>query len=247
MNTEHKTTDFGYQQIQWDEKINRVRQVFDSVADKYDVMNDLMSFGLHRLWKQFSVEFSLPNKGDHLLDLAGGTGDIAKRMVPSIGPSGKITVSDINPNMLKLAEQKLKGLDVELAFVVADAEQLPFEDQSFDLITMAFGLRNVTDKQQALKEMKRCLKPGGKVVILEFSKVKHPMLSKLYDVYSFKALPVLGKLVAQDADSYRYLAESIRKHPDQLTLKSMLQKAGFNHAGFINLSDGIVAIHYGYA
>ena len=243
----NKTTDFGFEQVPIDEKVKRVRSVFDSVAPKYDLMNDLMSFGIHRLWKNFTVDFCRPAADAHILDLAGGTGDIANRLAPFLNANGRITIADINEKMLSVGKERLANIShCPIEFVLADAESLPFPEQQFDLITMAFGLRNVTNKQQALNEMRRCLKPGGKAIILEFSKVNTELLSKAYDFYSFQVLPRLGKAVLDDENSYRYLAESIRKHPDQVCLKNMLDEAGFSHSGFLNLNDGIVAIHYGY-
>ncbi len=243
----NKKTDFGFTEVRWEEKAERVRDVFDSVAEKYDTMNDLMSFGAHRLWKQFCIEFCNPKNDAKILDLAGGTGDIAKRLAPLIGKDGEIIISDINQKMLEVGKKRLENIKkCPLSFVQANAEQLPFPNERFDLITIAFGLRNVTDKQQALNEMKRCIKPGGKLAILEFSKVESKLLQQVYDFYSFQILPKIGAFVAKDEDSYRYLAESIRKHPDQQTLKSMLDEAGFSHTGYLNLSNGIVSIHYGY-
>lgn len=241
-------THFGYQQVPLEEKAQRVTQVFDSVASRYDLMNDLMSLGLHRLWKRFAISLTGVSSGNQVLDLAGGTGDLAKLLLPRVGPSGSVVLADINAAMLEQGRARLldDGLHQGLAFVQADAETLPFTDASFDCITIAFGLRNVTRKERALASMYRVLKPGGRALILEFSQPQLPGLSPLYDLYSFKVLPTMGRLVAGDADSYRYLAESIRMHPDQNTLKDMMQKAGFERCEYFNLTGGIVAAHRGY-
>jgi len=243
-----KTTHFGYQQVDWDEKKRRVADVFDSVADKYDVMNDVMSFGVHRLWKRFAIELSGARPGQRILDLAGGTGDLAARLSRLVGPQGQVVVGDINAAMLDVGRARLldRGIGANVRFVQANAEQLPFPPNSFDAITIAFGLRNVTDKQRALASMYRTLKPGGRVLVLEFSKPTLPGLQQAYDLYSFKILPLLGRLIANDAGSYRYLAESIRMHPDQETLKAMMQSAGFEDCDYHNLSAGIVALHRGF-
>lgn len=242
------TTHFGYREVPVAEKQKLVGQVFSSVAGNYDVMNDLMSFGIHRLWKRHFVATSGIRKGDRVLDLAGGTGDIAALLLPRVGAAGEVVVADINAAMLHAGRDRLldRGLLQGLRWAQVNAEALPFPDESFDAVTIAFGLRNVTDKDQALREMQRVLKPGGRALILEFSKVNQHWLQPLYDFHSFQVLPRIGKLVAHDEGSYRYLAESIRKHPDQATLKAMLEAAGFANVQVRNLSAGIVAIHRGY-
>lgn len=242
------TTHFGYREVPVAEKQKLVGAVFSSVASKYDVMNDLMSFGIHRIWKRFFVATSGIRKGDRVLDLAGGTGDIAALLLPRIGDAGEIVVADINAEMLHAGRDRLldRGLLQGLRWAQVNAEALPFPDASFDAVTIAFGLRNVTDKDQALREMQRVLKPGGRVLVLEFSKINQAWLAPLYDFHSFQVLPRIGKLVAHDEGSYRYLAESIRKHPDQAVLKAMLEAAGFRNVQVRNLSAGIVAIHRGY-
>jgi demethylmenaquinone methyltransferase/2-methoxy-6-polyprenyl-1,4-benzoquinol methylase len=243
-----KTTHFGYQQVDWDEKQRRVAGVFDSVADNYDLMNDVMSFGIHRLWKRFAVEQSGARPGQRLLDLAGGTGDLAARLSRLVGPQGEVVVGDINASMLNVGRARLldQGISGNVRFVQANAESLPFPPKSFDCITIAFGLRNVTDKQKALESMYQVLKPGGRVLILEFSTPVVPGLKQAYDLYSFRILPLMGRLVAKDESSYRYLAESIRMHPDQENLKTMMQQAGFEDCDYHNLSGGIVALHRGF-
>jgi|SRR6185437_15061047 len=242
------TTHFGYREVPVREKRKLVGEVFTSVAGKYDLMNDLMSFGVHRVWKRFFAATSGVRPGDRVLDLAGGTGDIAALLVPRVGDKGEVVVGDINDSMLRVGRDRLldRGLLAGLRWAQMDAESLPFPDDSFDAVTIAFGLRNVTDKQRALGEMQRVLKPGGRALILEFSKVTQEWLKPLYDFHSFRVLPRLGKLIADDESSYRYLAESIRKHPDQGTLKSMMETAGFRGVQVNNLSAGIVAIHRGY-
>lgn len=241
------TTHFGYQEVPVDEKVNRVADVFHSVAAKYDVMNDLMSGGIHRIWKRITIESSGARNGHKVLDIAGGTGDLTRRFAEIVGQSGKVVLADINDSMLKVGRDKLvdKGIAGNVEYVQANAECLPFEDNTFDIITIAFGLRNVTDKEAALRSMNRVLKPGGKLMVLEFSKTDNPLLTKAYDFYSFNLLPKIGQLVANDAESYRYLAESIRMHPDQETLKSMMDSAGFVNTRFRNLTQGIVALHTG--
>ena len=241
-------THFGYQTVDSADKAGMVGEVFDSVASKYDVMNDLMSFGVHRLWKRFTIGQANVRAGQSVLDLAGGTGDLAGQFSKRVGQQGLVVLADINNAMLSTgrARQIDNGHIGNLDYAQANAEALPFEDESFDCITMAFGLRNVTDKGRALESMYRVLKPGGKLLVLEFSKPVLPLLSKAYDAYSFTALPFMGKLVANDADSYRYLAESIRMHPDQDTLESMMQSAGFSMTGYHNLTGGVVALHKGY-
>jgi demethylmenaquinone methyltransferase/2-methoxy-6-polyprenyl-1,4-benzoquinol methylase len=246
--TSRKTTDFGYQQIPVSEKTEKVSQVFHSVAQKYDVMNDLMSGGIHRLWKRTAIERAGLKANQVVLDLAAGTGDLTARIADVIGRDGLVISSDINDSMLKIGREKLenRGLINNIQYSIANAECLPFPDNSFDCVTIGFGLRNVTDKLTALKEMHRVLKPSGRAVILEFSHPTMPGIKPLYDAYSFSLLPLLGKIIAGDADSYRYLAESIRRHPDQATLKQMMQQAGFENCDYQNLSGGIVAIHRGF-
>lgn len=243
-----RTADFGFEQVPWEEKARRVRAVFESVAGKYDLMNDLMSFGVHRLWKRFTLAQTGLRPGQQALDVAGGTGDLARELARQVGAKGQVVLSDINPAMLEVGRSRLvdAGIAGNVKFEIANAERLPFEDDRFHCVTIAFGLRNVTDKDAALRSMFRVLRPGGKLLVLEFSKPKAPGLATVYDQYSFKVLPAMGKLVANDADSYRYLAESIRKHPDQETLKDMMEKAGFERCDFHNLSGGIVALHTGY-
>jgi len=243
----NENTHFGYQTVPAGEKALHVRDVFDSVASKYDVMNDLMSVGLHRLWKRYTIDHAAVRPGQTVLDLAGGTGDLAQRFASIVGPSGQVVLADINLSMLLEGRKRLvnAGVAGNLDIIQVDAEQLPFAASSFDCTTIAFGLRNVTDKQAALDSMHRVLRPGGKALILEFSKPADP-LKPAYDLYSFKILPMLGKLVANDEDSYRYLAESIRMHPDQETLLGMMQDAGFERCRYHNLAGGIVALHVGY-
>ena len=245
---DRETTHFGYQQVPASEKANKVASVFDSVASKYDLMNDLLSFGIHRWWKRFAITLTGVKAGDRVLDLAGGTGDLAARLAPLVGPRGRVVLADINAAMLEEGRRRLTdaGMVGNLVYVQADAEQLPFPDNTFDGITIAFGLRNVTHKDRALGAMQRALKPGGCAVILEFSHPTAPGLKPAYDLYSFTVMPLVGKLVAGDADSYRYLAESIRLHPDQETLRKMMARAGFERCEYFNLSGGIVAAHRGY-
>ncbi len=242
------TTHFGYQQVPVEEKEKRVAGVFHSVAAKYDLMNDLMSFGIHRIWKFFTVQLAGVRRGQRVLDLAGGTGDLAARFSALVGPEGEVVLADINESMLQVGRDNLtnKGVVGNLEYVQANAECLPFPDDYFDCITIAFGLRNVTDKEAALRSMHRVLKPGGRLLVLEFSKPTVPGLNKLYDAYSFTLLPLMGKLVTNDADSYRYLAESIRMHPDQETLRKMMEEAGFERCDYHNLTGGIVAVHRGF-
>ncbi len=242
------TTHFGFKTVKKTEKQKLVNHVFSSVAENYDLMNDLMSMGIHRLWKRHFVHTSGARPGHQVLDLAGGTGDIARLLMPMIAPGGHVIIGDINPEMLAVGQRRLidEGFFGQFSIRQMNAESLPFEDDSFDLITIAFGLRNVPDQQKALNEMQRCLKPGGRVMILEFSRVTAPALQKLYDFYSFTLLPEIGQVVTNDRDSYQYLVESIRKHPDQETLKGMLEKAGFDLCSVTNMSGGIVATHSGY-
>ncbi len=241
------TTDFGYERVKTAEKAGRVREVFDSVAEQYDLMNDLMSGGLHRLWKRFTIELSAVRSGQTVLDIAGGTGDLAAKFSKLVGADGKVILADINAAMLSVGRDRLidEGALSNVDVVQADTQFLPFEDSSIDCITIAFGLRNVTDKAKALRSMHRVLKPGGRVLVLEFSKPTSPMLSKVYDAYSFSALPAIGKLITDDADSYRYLAESIRKHPDQESLLEMVEDTGFVNCEYHNMTGGIVAVHRG--
>src|SRR5450432_3401997 len=248
MDNPDRKADFGFEKIAWGDKAERVRSVFASVAGKYDVMNDLMSFGVHRLWKQFTLSLTGLRPGQHALDVAGGSGDLAAGMLRQVGKTGRVVLSDVNPAMLEIGRDRLldKGFVGNVECIVADAERLPFEDNSFDCVTIGFGLRNVTDKAAALNSMLRVMKPGGQVLILEFSQPVAPSLKPLYDAYSFKVLPLLGRFVAGYEASYRYLAESIRMHPDQETLLAMLTNAGFAQARYHNLSGGIVALHRGY-
>ncbi|EHQ51218.1 MULTISPECIES: bifunctional demethylmenaquinone methyltransferase/2-methoxy-6-polyprenyl-1,4-benzoquinol methylase UbiE [Ectothiorhodospira] len=246
--SDDKTTDFGYEQVPVQDKVKRVGQVFHSVASRYDVMNDLMSMGIHRIWKRFTIEVAAARPGQKILDLAGGTGDLTSRFSRIVGPTGQVVLCDINASMLACGRARLidEGLVGNINYVQGNAECLPYPDDYFDLITIAFGLRNVTDKNAALRSMLRVLRPGGKLLVLEFSQPTSKPLQSVYDVYSFKALPLMGKVVAGDADSYRYLAESIRMHPDQETLKQMMQTAGFERCDYHNLTGGIVALHKGY-
>jgi len=241
-------THFGYKTVKAENKADMVADVFHSVANRYDLMNDLMSFGIHRLWKRYTIELSAVREGQTVLDLAGGTGDLAALLAPKVGSTGKIILSDINDSMLKVGRDRLadRGFLGNIEYVQANAEALPFKDGQFDCVTIAFGLRNVTDKSAALKSIFRVLKPGGRLLILEFSKPTNSLLEKIYDEYSFKILPKIGELVTKDADSYQYLAESIRMHPDQQTLKSMVLDAGFEQCDVHNLAGGIVALHRGF-
>ncbi|MBF0263660.1 MAG: bifunctional demethylmenaquinone methyltransferase/2-methoxy-6-polyprenyl-1,4-benzoquinol methylase UbiE [Gammaproteobacteria bacterium] len=241
-------THFGYQTINKSDKVSEVAKVFHSVASKYDVMNDLMSMGIHRLWKRFTIDHSGVKQGNVVLDLAGGTGDLSAKFVAMVGKEGKVVLSDINESMLNEGRDRLtnKGIVSNIEYVQANAEALPFPDNTFDCVTIAFGLRNVTDKDAALGSIFRVLKPGGRLLVLEFSKPHVPGLTPIYDFYSFNILPKIGKLVANDEDSYRYLAESIRMHPDQETLKSMMEAAGFENTSYHNMTGGIVALHKGF-
>jgi len=237
-------THFGYEKVDERAKARRVRGVFDSVAPRYDVMNDLMSLGLHRAWKAYAVAVADVHVGDRVLDIAGGTGDLSRALAPRVGAAGMVVHSDINEAMLRQGRDRLIDEGLLLPSLLCDAEALPFRNDSFDLVCVAFGLRNMTHKERALAEMNRVTKPGGRLLVLEFSKVARP-LAKAYDWYSFKVLPRLGAWVAGDADSYRYLAESIRLHPDQSELKAMMKRAGFGHVDVHNLSAGVVALHVG--
>ena len=246
MNTKN-TTDFGFTEVPLEEKAKRVASVFRSVANKYDLMNDLMSAGIHRLWKRFTVEFSAVRPGHKVLDIAGGTGDLAYQFAQRVEDHGQVVLADINDAMLMAGRDRLidRGVGKQIQYLQTDAQYLPFADDVFDCITIAFGLRNITDKNAALKSMLRVLKPGGRLLVLEFSKPTNALLSKVYDEYSFRFLPLMGKLVADDADSYRYLAESIRMHPNQKTLKTMMIDAGFDCCEYYNMTGGIVALHKG--
>ncbi|CAI1111541.1 bifunctional demethylmenaquinone methyltransferase/2-methoxy-6-polyprenyl-1,4-benzoquinol methylase UbiE [Serratia grimesii] len=243
-----ETTDFGFRTVARDEKQAMVADVFHSVAAKYDVMNDLMSFGIHRIWKRFTIDCSGVRRGQRVLDLAGGTGDLAAKFSRMVGERGQVVLADINDSMLKMGREKLRdrGIIGNVSYVQANAEALPFPDNYFDCITISFGLRNVTDKDKALRSMFRVLKPGGRLLVLEFSKPLLAPLSKAYDAYSFHVLPKIGELVVKDPESYRYLAESIRMHPDQETLKGMMGAAGFDNVTYFNLTGGIVALHRGF-
>jgi len=246
--SEHKTTHFGYQTVAEGEKADRVRGVFDSVASRYDLMNDLMSLGVHRLWKRFAVELSGVRAGQRVLDLASGTGDLAARLSALVGPDGLVVMSDINAAMLSLGRDRMldAGRVGNVRYAQIDAEVLPFPSGTFDCVTIGFGLRNVTRKEHALGEMRRVLRPGGRALVLEFSQPTTSPLKAAYDLYSFQLLPRLGRLVANDEASYRYLAESIRMHPDQATLKGMMEAADFERCDVHNLSGGIVAVHRGF-
>lgn len=243
-----KTTHFGYQTVDVEDKQKKVADVFHSVAAKYDLMNDVMSMGIHRLWKRFTIEMSGVRSGHKVLDLAGGTGDLAAKFADKVGDTGQVILADINQSMLNVGRDKLidNGYGNKVQFAQVNAETLPFEDNSFDIITIAFGLRNVTHKEKALASMQRILKPGGRLLVLEFSKPEHDWLSKVYDTYSFSLLPAMGKLLVNDSDSYKYLAESIRMHPDQNSLKQMMLDAGFDEVEYHNMTGGIVALHRGF-
>ncbi len=248
MSESDKTTHFGFKQVDTDQKSGLVRGVFDSVASRYDVMNDLMSFGVHRLWKRFAIELTGLRAGQTVLDLASGTGDLADKFADRVGPTGHVLMTDINAAMLNVGRDRMidRGHGGNLSYAQVNAESLPFAEETFDLVTIAFGLRNVTDKQAALEAMYQVLKPGGRVLVLEFSKPQNKPLEKLYDFYSFRVLPKMGQAVANDAESYRYLAESIRMHPDQQTLLEMMEAAGFERCDVHNLTGGIVAVHRGF-
>ena len=242
---ESKLSDFGYQRVPEDDKARRVGEVFDSVAGRYDLMNDLMSLGLHRAWKAFAVGVARPRPGERILDIAAGSGDLARALAKRVGPDGEVWLTDINRRMLERGRDRLIDAGVLAPAVQCDGERLPFAGESFDCVTVAFGLRNMTHKDEALAEMRRVLKPGGRLVVLEFSKVWKP-LEPAYDLYSFKVLPWLGERVAGDAAAYRYLAESIRMHPDQATLASMMGAAGLDRVEIFNLAAGVVAVHRGF-
>jgi demethylmenaquinone methyltransferase/2-methoxy-6-polyprenyl-1,4-benzoquinol methylase len=245
---EDSTTHFGFKTVNSDDKASMVAGVFHSVAQQYDIMNDLMSFGVHRLWKRFTIDASGVRPGNKVLDLAGGTGDLTAKFSQLVGREGKVILADINSSMLNVGRDKLrdKGLVQNIEYVQANAEALPFEENSFDVVTIAFGLRNVTDKNKALRSIFSVLKPGGRLLVLEFSKPEHELLNKAYDFYSFNILPKMGEFIAKDGESYQYLAESIRMHPDQETLKTMMNDAGFEQTTYKNLTGGIVALHKGY-
>ena len=238
------TTHFGYESVDEQDKARRVRGVFDSVASRYDVMNDLMSGGMHRAWKAYTLMVANPQEGQRVLDIAGGTGDLAKAFARKVGPRGEVVHTDINEAMLRTGRDRLLDAGLILPTVVCDAEKLPFPDGHFDFVSVAFGLRNMTHKDGALREMARVLRPGGRLLVLEFSQVARP-LRKAYDLYSFNVLPKLGQLVAGDADSYRYLAESIRMHPNQQELKDLMKVNGFGHVDYHNMTGGVVALHVG--
>lgn len=244
---QESTTHFGFRNVNTSEKASKVAEVFHSVAHKYDIMNDLMSFGIHRLWKRLTIESSGIRPGHRVLDIAGGTGDLTMQFSKRVGPSGEVVLADINASMLDVGRNRLldKGYGPNIQFVQANAECLPFPDNSFHCVSIAFGLRNVTDKDKALASMTRVLKPGGRLLILEFSKPTNKLVSEVYDKYSFTALPFMGKLITNDSDSYQYLAESIRMHPDQDTLKTMMETAGLCQCRYQNMSSGIVALHTG--
>ena len=245
---EDNTTDFGFSRVNQGDKAGMVRGVFDSVAGRYDLMNDLMSGGVHRIWKRFTIELSAVRPGQTVLDIAGGTGDLAAKFSRLVGPEGQVILADINAAMLTVGRDRLidKGATGNVQVVQADAQHLPFDDNSIDCITIAFGLRNVTDKAMAMRSMLRVLRPGGRLLVLEFSKPTSALLGKLYDQYSFQILPAMGRLIAQDAESYRYLAESIRQHPDQETLLEMMETAGFVNCRYHNMTGGVVALHQGF-
>ena len=242
------TTHFGYRDVPADRKAGLVREVFDSVADRYDLMNDLMSMGAHRLWKDFAVRLSGVHDGDNVLDVASGSGDLARLLLRKTGPEGSVTMTDINGAMLNKGRERMldAGITGNVRYVLSDAESLPFAQGSFDFICIGFGLRNVTRQEQALASMYTCLRPGGKVLVLEFSRPTTGLMRALYDAYSFTVIPGLGRLVARDRDSYQYLVESIRKHPPQAELKAMMERVGFERVKFNNLAGGAVAVHTGY-
>ncbi|GKX50793.1 bifunctional demethylmenaquinone methyltransferase/2-methoxy-6-polyprenyl-1,4-benzoquinol methylase UbiE [Budvicia aquatica] len=248
MKDSQETTHFGFRTVDKDEKVAMVADVFHSVASKYDLMNDLMSFGIHRVWKRFTIDCSAVREGQKVLDLAGGTGDLTAKFSRLVGEKGEVVLADINDSMLKMGRSKLRDMGIvgNVNYVQANAEALPFPDNYFDCITISFGLRNVTDKDKALRSMFRVLKPGGRLLVLEFSKPVIKVLNSAYDAYSFHILPKIGEMITKDADSYRYLAESIRMHPDQETLKGMMEESGFDNVNYFNLTGGIVALHRGF-
>lgn len=243
-----ETIDFGFRTVGKEDKVGLVANVFHSVASKYDLMNDLMSFGIHRVWKRFTIEASGVRRNQRVLDLAGGTGDLTAKFSRLVGEKGEVVLADINDSMLKMGREKLRDLGIvgNVSYVQANAEELPFPDNYFDCITISFGLRNVTDKDKALRSMFRVLKPGGRLLVLEFSKPVIEPLNKAYDAYSFHVLPRIGQAIVGDPESYRYLAESIRMHPDQETLKSMMENAGLEQVSYTNMTGGIVALHKGF-
>jgi demethylmenaquinone methyltransferase/2-methoxy-6-polyprenyl-1,4-benzoquinol methylase len=241
----NKTTHFGFETVDESEKARKVAGVFTSVASKYDVMNDLMSVGLHRLWKRFAIEISGVRTGQRVLDVAGGSADLSRLFLKKVGSNGQVVLTDINNAMLRVGRDRLLDEGITTPTTQCDAEHLPFTDNYFDCASIAFGLRNVTHKEAALREMHRVIKPGGRVIVLEFSKVAKP-LEKIYDLYSFKLLPKMGQLIAGDAGSYRYLAESIRMHPGQEALKQMMEEAGLEKVEYFNMTGGVVAVHRGY-
>ncbi|WP_066569957.1 bifunctional demethylmenaquinone methyltransferase/2-methoxy-6-polyprenyl-1,4-benzoquinol methylase UbiE [Snodgrassella sp. CFCC 13594] len=241
--SDHKTH-FGYQTVDETEKAGKVAEVFHSVAKNYDIMNDVMSGGMHRIWKHFTINTAPLKKGDKVLDIAGGTGDLSRGWAKRVGPTGEVWLTDINSSMLTVGRDRLLNEGVALPVALCDAEKLPFPDHYFNLVSVAFGLRNMTHKEQALAEMYRVLKPGGSLLVLEFSRVAAP-LKPVYDLYSFKMLPLMGKFIAKDAESYQYLAESIRMHPDQETLKQMMLDVGFDRVSYNNMTAGVVALHKG--
>lgn len=245
--TEQQKTHFGYREVDREDKEHLVGEVFHSVASQYDLMNDLMSAGVHRIWKRFTIEVSAVRAGHKVLDIAGGTGDLAEKFHALVGSEGHVILADINESMLDMGRNRLTDAGVcgHIDYVLANAEDLPFADDYFDCISISFGLRNVTDKSKALRSMLRVLKPGGKLLVLEFSRPRNDLLSKAYDAYSFSVLPALGKLITNDSDSYRYLAESIRKHPDQDALKELIYDAGFEDVAYHDMTGGIVALHTG--
>jgi demethylmenaquinone methyltransferase/2-methoxy-6-polyprenyl-1,4-benzoquinol methylase len=245
---QNQTTHFGFEQVPLDQKKGKVAEVFASVASKYDIMNDVMSFGMHRLWKRLTIESAQIRAGQCVLDIAGGTGDLAQAFAKKVGPQGLVVLADINEKMLAEGRDRLinKGLVTNLQFVQADAECLPFPSNYFDCITIAFGLRNVTDKEAAMRSMYRVLKPGGKLLVLEFSKPVLPLLASAYDKYSFNVIPKMGEWICNDKESYQYLVESIRMHPDQETLKAMLENNEFEDVSYQNMTGGVVALHQGY-
>jgi demethylmenaquinone methyltransferase/2-methoxy-6-polyprenyl-1,4-benzoquinol methylase len=246
--SDEKTTHFGFKQVNTEDKVNLVKGVFDSVADKYDVMNDLMSLGIHRVWKRVAVQLSNVREGQQVLDLAGGTGDLTTLFSKRVGRSGRVVLSDINQAMLATGRDRMidRGMVDNIQYAQINAEKLPFDDNTFDCVSIAFGLRNVTDKGAALRSMHRVLKPGGCVIVLEFSHPTNEVVSKMYDFYSFNLLPAMGQVVANDAESYRYLAESIRMHPKQDELKTLMEESGLERCDYFNMTQGVVAAHRGY-